>query len=426
MPTDTQAATSKEDRPLTREDIEHLIAEAGNTKKLKLPGQNLIKANLSDLLLSKADLSKANLFGANLSGANLFGANLGEANLSRANLSKANLIVAILIGANLSKANLIGTRMRRAMLSGADLSGADLSGADLSGANLRKAILSGANLSGADLSRANLSGANLSQTDLRKAKLSIPPSDLISRGAIIDEPAPEPGSLRFRILQQPLTIQNLTLILTALTELHTKAYLIAARRLDDLINYTQTHDRQFEDQANLLITRLSLHSPAEIEAKSDPKPDSPIKVDIKADLDPAKIIDALTNTLKSVATLGSERQLGQVKVKEAEQDLKLKKQAAQDTHALSQLEQAKLQLANEREQLAIEREQTALERERLQTLKERMQTYLEIADLMVTQLYPDAGPDLRPMLKQSLLPSLLKLSEGQGLELPALPPNPNP
>src|SRR6266487_2939141 len=100
---------NREDKPLTRADIEHLLHEAGSSDKLILKYQNL-----KEIDLTQFDLYEANLSYAILSGANLIEADLSEADLSGANLS----------GANLSGAN----------LSGANLSEADLNGADLNGA----------------------------------------------------------------------------------------------------------------------------------------------------------------------------------------------------------------------------------------------------------------------------------------------------
>jgi uncharacterized protein YjbI with pentapeptide repeats/membrane protein implicated in regulation of membrane protease activity len=96
---------------------------------------NLIRADLSGVVLSGADLTWANLSGADLTWANLSGANLSGAVLSEAVLDRTNL------------------------------SGADLSGANLSGANL-----SGANLSGANLTGVNLIGAKVTWIQLAQAK----------------------------------------------------------------------------------------------------------------------------------------------------------------------------------------------------------------------------------------------------------------
>ena len=125
------------DKPLTREDVERLLQDAGSSTKLVLNGCNLGGIDLSGLDLSYASLYGANLSGVDLSGADLSGVDLVEAYLSQANLRNANLNSANLLLAYLSKVDLSG-----ADLSGADLSGADLSGADLSQADLGKADLS--------------------------------------------------------------------------------------------------------------------------------------------------------------------------------------------------------------------------------------------------------------------------------------------
>jgi hypothetical protein len=45
------------------------------------------------------------------------------------------------------------------------------------------------------------------------------------------------------------------MILSALTELHTKCWLIAKDHFADLIQYTQTQDTRFPKEANLVITQ---------------------------------------------------------------------------------------------------------------------------------------------------------------------------
>jgi uncharacterized protein YjbI with pentapeptide repeats len=72
------------DKPLTREDVERLLQEAGSSAKLVLQGRNLEGIDLSGL-----DLSNASFYGADLSGANLSNANLSQIKLDFANLSEA-------------------------------------------------------------------------------------------------------------------------------------------------------------------------------------------------------------------------------------------------------------------------------------------------------------------------------------------------
>src|SRR3989442_1563412 len=127
----------KEDKPLTRADVERFLHEAGSSDKLNLSGRNLEKINLAHF--------------------SLWGADLRDADLTNADLRDADL-------------------------SGADLSGADLSGADLSGA-----------------------------------------IGLVEPKAATAEST---STFRIRIMEDPLTPRNLTSILSAITDLSTKCWLI--------------------------------------------------------------------------------------------------------------------------------------------------------------------------------------------------------
>ena len=249
-------------------------------------------ADLSQAYFMYAHLEGAHLRYVHLEGAHLSGAYLEKADLSGAHLEKANLIEAHLEGANLSNANLNSTFLDGANLSGANLSGSflekvDLSGANLSGANLSDAILREANLLGAYLNDANLDKANLSKAYISESEKD----QLRGKGAIglydalevvgvgRDEIAevfpstttPNPSvskktlgvaqasssTIRIRITEEPLTAQNLTTIISALNELHTKCWLIQQDRFSDLINYAQTHDIRFTKEANLTIGKLN-------------------------------------------------------------------------------------------------------------------------------------------------------------------------
>jgi Pentapeptide repeats (8 copies) len=271
---------------------------------LDFSGAFLFEADLRGANLSRVSLREADLEGADLEEANLKESDLGRANLSRANLSGANLSRANLSGANLSRADLKGANLGRASLSAAKLSNADLEGADLSGAELKWADLRGAKLHGADLSGANLfeamlSGAALDRANLREADLSgtsmlkYEREQLRSKGAvgldkvnIINEPSEEEtltteitptlhksrklkvaestSTLYIRITQQPLTARNLAITTSTLTQLHTQFWLIAIGRFADLIEYAQTHNPRFDEEANFTIAQMAHQSPAEI------------------------------------------------------------------------------------------------------------------------------------------------------------------
>ena len=67
-------------------------------------------------------------------------------------------------------------------------------------------------------------------------------------------------SVIIRIVQEPLTAQNFTTIISALTDLHTKCWLIEQGQFINLIDYTQTHDIRFVKEANLVIGKLAHYS----------------------------------------------------------------------------------------------------------------------------------------------------------------------
>jgi hypothetical protein len=77
-----------------------------------------------------------------------------------------------------------------------------------------------------------------------------------------------------------------------------------------------------------------------------------------------------------------------------------------------------------RAQLELERQELIIERERLQVLEMRLDVQkkgieyaLEIAAKTVTVLRPHADDETKTMLIQALLPTLLQLQNGKGLEL---------
>ena len=70
--------------PLTREDVEGLLEEAGSPERLDLSGQNLAGADLRGINLTGANLHGADLHGANLSRADLTGARVTQEQLQNA------------------------------------------------------------------------------------------------------------------------------------------------------------------------------------------------------------------------------------------------------------------------------------------------------------------------------------------------------
>ncbi|HVB22731.1 MAG TPA: pentapeptide repeat-containing protein [Ktedonobacteraceae bacterium] len=443
------SSTAVQTQPLTRADVEKLLQILGSSDKLNLSNQvlhdidlsnlvllganlrgadlkevNLREANLREADLSRANLSRADLSGAILSRADLNGAILSRAILNKTDLSRANLIGTILIGtilsganlretdlsganlreANLREAALIGADLREADLSGANLRGADLREADLSGANLRGAdliganlseahlrgtILRGADLSGAilllaDLSKADLSKANLSKANLRGTNLSGTILLLANmsnvRGIDIQgKSVPEDiSTFRIFVMEEPLTSHNLITIFSAITDISTKCWLIAHRRFADLIEYTQTHDVRFVEETKLSITRMTYSSLFE--------------GSFNIDMSVKNVIAGIGAAIDGVA---------QARVR-------LEKAELANKEALFELE---------RKELANERERPRILDKRIDVQKKGIEYALEIASKTIVVLNPNVNEQTKAKLMQALLPTILQLQNGKGLEL---------
>lgn len=205
--------------------------------------------------------------------------------------------------------------------------------------------------------------------------------------------------LHIRISEEPLTAQNLTTIVSTLTELSTKYWLIAKGRFSDLIEYTQTHNGRFAEEANVVVSRVSYNSP--------------FNMDWKVDLSAPSVAEALVTTIDGITQRQErlekaklENQAKAVEIKEAEQK-------AEQENQMALLEQEKRRLELEQRRLEV------LEKQ-LEVQKKGIEYALEIAGKVVDTLHPGADPATRAMEIQTLLPNLVQLQNGKGLEL-ALP-----
>lgn len=507
MSIDIKNRVDRDDKPLTRFDVERLLQEVGSTDKLDLSDRNLMRIDLSNFDLTRANLRganlrRANLYRANLMGIYLHGADLYKANLREANLHEADLGVTILlltdlgmadlqdanlheslldganlINANLNRANLYGafiigadlsvanlqeailteTQLNKANLSNANLSEADLTGADLSEANLSMANLHRANLSRASLLNTDLSSANLSLAKLDRAWISIYQKVLLQNKGAIDldkvmvffpnievpdrsDNIQRPNSIstiRMRIVEEPLTAKNFTTIMSSLSELYTKCWLIAKSRYTDLIEYTETHNPRFDEEAHLIIDKLTHNSPAEIKLTqgiaTDTKPvqDSPLKVNVNVDASPKGVMEAIGTAIDAIAQaplrykekkLETDAQELAIKLRELESqsDLTDKEQARQIGTQKAELEKQITLLELESRQLEVEKQRVGIQEQRLDLEKKRVDYALETAGKMINILNPGADAGTKAILAQTLLSSLLQLGNGKGLEL-ALP-----
>src|SRR5688572_11763933 len=119
--------------PLTRGDVERLLAAAPADQPPDLRGANLAGADLGGLDFRRADLTGARLEGTRFAKAQMFGVNLSGARAGRADFTGAVLDVAVLRGTDLTRARLRDASLYATILIDADLTEADLSGARVIG-----------------------------------------------------------------------------------------------------------------------------------------------------------------------------------------------------------------------------------------------------------------------------------------------------
>jgi len=439
MNIDTERDTDRQDKPLTRADVEYLLQKAGSADKLHLHGENLKGADLSDFKLRGADLSYANLRGADLRGADLREAILATTDLREANLSGANLSSAKMLLTNLGAANLSGVNLSGAVLRQVNLSEADLSGAILNEANLYKVNLHGINLNGAILHGTMLLETDLNGVDLSGALLSDNDKEqLRGRGAIgLGEPTQVTSTLRISITEEPLTLSNLTTILSAFTELATKCWLIANDRFFDLVEYTQTHDVRFTEEAQIIVTQVSYNSPFGMNVNLP-------NLDLKNFAEAIKEgYDALAQRKQRQRKieLDNEAQAIQNRKAEAnayqdflarEQERNIALQKAIQENAMGLLEQEKKQFEIEKQQafLKIEYEKWIIDlaRQRVAWQKENLELEymgknyaIEAANKIIDRLSPGIDQAARTLVIPTLLSNLLQIQNGKGVEfiLPA-------
>jgi len=227
------------------------------------------------------------------------------------------------------------------------------------------------------------------------------------------------STLRIRIVEEPLTAQNLSIIISALTELHAKCLLIAKGRFPDLIEYSQTRNIRFPEQARLIISKITQNSPVDI------------KFNVNADASAQGIVEALKLGIDAVSQaplrhkeiqLANQAKELELKIQElvAQSELDDKAQTRQINAQRAELENQKTQLELERQRLEIDRQNVALQKERLEYQIAARDFAFDTAGMMIEKLYPEADKSTKAILIRTLIPELLQLGNGKGLEL-ALP-----
>ncbi|HEX2910413.1 MAG TPA: pentapeptide repeat-containing protein [Chloroflexia bacterium] len=376
--------------------------------------------------------------------------------------------------AKLTEANLRGAILRNADLTDAHLTRARLDDADFSRAKLAGAYFLGVNLSQQLKETIANSGAiGLESTVFDPEVLtSHPPVDLRSRGGSADlrtrsldntgplrampaltPPAPstpssvpaplapvsvttEDSTIQVRIVEEPLTSQQLTRIISVLTELHSKCWLISQGRFVAVMDYVQTGNSELVREARLVISRLQYDRVAEIDLKVYPG--------IK------EIIGALETAITSItqtpfalkeASLNEQANRLEKELKRLGMQLVYTENSAPFTpdsfypnnselpkeystngteewkgdlekqKRLFELERERFKLQNdlERQKLELEKERLALQMERLAVEKNSLNYALQTAERMVDRLHPGVNSSIKGILSQALLPQLLQL-----------------
>lgn len=141
------------------------------------------------------------------------------------------------------------------------------------------------------------------------------------------------STFRIQIVAEPLTVYNLTTIISALTELSTKYWLIVQQRFADLIEYTQTHNGRFVEEANIVVTRVSYNSP--------------FNMDWKVDLSTPSIAEALVQTIDGIKQRHARLEQVELGNKAKTQEIKHVEQQADHEQQMAVLEWKRQQLENE-------------------------------------------------------------------------------
>ena len=226
--------------------------------------------------------------------------------------------------------------------------------------------------------------------------------------------------LAVRIMEEPLTAQNLTLILSALTELYTKCWLIQQDRLADLIEYAETHDPRFTQEAGLLIHKLTHNSPAEI----------------KFDIGIREIAEAIGIGIDGMIQAPLRREEAKINNQARVLDNQIKQMESQDEHAAKEqdrqlelrqaaLDQQEKGLLLEARRLELEAKRLALLEQHLEIEKKRVEYALELATKMSSTLKPNADQQTKEVFARTLLPNLLQLGSSTGLTGLAFPSDEN-
>lgn len=202
----------------------------------------------------------------------------------------------------------------------------------------------------------------------------------------------DPSTIRIRINEVPLTALYLTTLISILTELHTKSWLIYQGRFSDFIEYTQTGNPRFDEEAQLIITKLIHNSPGLIDFNFGPE----------------KVAKFIVNLFNSVVLLPERREAAKLDMKIKEQEAKA---ALADREQDRQIKAKKAERENELALLEIESKQLHLEVE-----KKITSYYLDVIRIEIDKLHTGVDMETKEIFVQSLLITLQKVEKLANLE----------
>jgi APA family basic amino acid/polyamine antiporter len=198
-----------------------------------------------------------------------------------------------------------------------------------------------------------------------------------------------PPTFSIRLEGEPLTPHNLTSVISAITDLSTKCWLMAKGRLADLFEYTQTHEAHFTEETHLILTRITYNST--------------LDMSFSIDRTAPNLVEALKTAMEGVVQ--AQRGLEDAEL-EYPATAEHRKVARPNTNPTAILEH----------EITLKREQLEILEKRLNVQKEKEGAAFEIAAKTVTLLYPNSDEETKTRLIQALQPDFLQLQNSQELE----------
>jgi hypothetical protein len=176
-------------------------------------------------------------------------------------------------------------------------------------------------------------------------------------------------------------------------ELSTKYWLISRGRFADLIEYTQTHNPRFGEEANITVGKITHNSP----------------LDINLNLSARNVAEALVMTIDGIAQIGARVKKAELEVEEKEQELDQARQKADHEQQMDELEREKQRLEIEKQRLELQKQQLEMQRLQLELQKKSIEYAIEMAGSVVDMLHPGMDSDTRSMAIQAVLPNWIQL-----------------